>query len=136
MRRVLLDTNAYVAFKRGDEAVVELIRLADEIVLSSVVLGELLAGFAAGEREAANREELARFLASRRVTVVPVDEGTADAYARVFALLRRKGRPIPVNDLWIAATVLQHGLHLVTFDQHFAAIEGLAIATTPSQLVP
>lgn len=136
MRRVLLDTNAYVAFKRGDEAVVELIRLADEIVLSSVVLGELLAGFAAGEREAACREELARFLASRRVTVVSVDEGTADAYARVFALLRRKGRPIPVNDLWIAASALQHGLHLVTFDQRFAAIEGLAVATTPSQLVP
>jgi tRNA(fMet)-specific endonuclease VapC len=136
MKRVLLDTNAYVAFKRGEAEIVELLRLPDEIVLSTVVLGELLAGFAAGQREARNRQELAQFLASPRVVVVPVDETTASCYASVFALLRRKGRPIPVNDLWIAATALQHGLLLVTFDEHFQAIEGLMTATTPSQLLP
>jgi tRNA(fMet)-specific endonuclease VapC len=136
MKRVLLDTNAYVAFKRDDPNVVELLRLADEVVVSTVVLGELLAGFAAGQREPRNREELAQFLASPRVLVVPVDEGTADCYARVFALLRRKGRPIPVNDLWIAATALQHGLLLITYDEHFEAIEGLMTATAPAQLLP
>ena len=136
MKRVLLDTNAYVAFKRGHPDIVELLRRADEIVVPTVVLGELLAGFALGRREARNREELAAFFSSDRVQVVPADEGTADYYARVFALLRRKGRPIPANDLWIAATTLQHGLLLVTFDEHFQFIEGLMTATGPAQLLP
>ena len=136
MKSVLLDTNMYVAFKRGDGDAVELLRLADEVHLSTVVLGELLAGFAAGSRERRNREELTAFLESPRVRIDAVDEGTADFYGRIFALLRRKGRPIPTNDLWIAATALQHGLVLATRDDHFAAIEGLATAKTPSQLLP
>ncbi len=136
MKRLLLDTNVYVAFKRGDDDAVELLRLADEVHLSTVVLGELLAGFAAGSRERRNREELTAFLESPRVRIDAVDEGTADFYGRIFALLRRKGRPIPTNDLWIAATALQHGLVLATRDDHFAAIEGLATAKTPSELLP
>jgi len=136
VKSVLLDTNMYVAFKRGDGDAVELLRLADEVHLSTVVLGELLAGFAAGSRERRNREELTAFLESPRVRIDAVDEGTADFYGRIFALLRRKGRPIPTNDLWIAATALQHGLVLATRDDHFAAIEGLATAKTPSQLLP
>ena len=136
MKNLLLDTNLYVAFKRGDDDAVELLRLADEVHLSTVVLGELLAGFAAGSRERRNREELTAFLESPRVRIDAVDEGTADFYGRIFALLRRKGRPIPTNDLWIAAAALQHGLVLATRDDHFAAIEGLATASTPSQLLP
>jgi tRNA(fMet)-specific endonuclease VapC len=136
VRSLLLDTNLYVAFKRGDDDAVELLRLADEVHLSTVVLGELLAGFAAGSREKRNREELTAFLESPRVRIDAVDEGTADFYGRIFALLRRKGRPIPTNDLWIAATALQHGLVLATRDDHFAAIEGLATARTPSELLP
>jgi tRNA(fMet)-specific endonuclease VapC len=136
VKSLLLDTNMYVAFKRGDDDAVELLRLADEVHLSTVVLGELLAGFAAGSRERRNREELTAFLESPRVRIDAVDEGTADYYGRIFALLRRKGRPIPTNDLWIAATALQHGLVLATRDDHFAAIEGLATARTPSGLLP
>lgn len=136
MKRLLLDTNTYVAFKRGDDDAVELLRLADEVHVSTVVLGELLAGFAAGSRERRNREELTAFLDSPRVSIDAVDEGTADSYGRVFALLRRKGRPIPTNDLWIAATALQHGLVLATRADRFAAIEGLATAKTPSELLP
>lgn len=136
MKSLLLDTNMYVAFKRGDDDAVELLRLADEVHLSAIVLGELLAGFAAGSREKRNREELTAFLESPRIRIDAVDEGTADFYGRIFALLRRKGRPIPTNDLWTAATALQHGLVLATRDDHFAAIEGLATASTPSQLMP
>ena len=136
LKRILLDTNAYAAFKRGEPAIVELLRVPDEIHMSTVVLGELLSGFAVGKREARNREELAEFLASARVVITPVDEETAAAYARVYALLRRRGRPIPVNDLWIAATALQHGLILVSLDEHFQAVDGLVTVTTPSQLLP
>ncbi len=136
MKRILLDTNMYAAFKRGDDEVVELLRLADEIALSATILGELLAGFAGGRREAGNREELASFLDSPRVRLVAVDAATADWYARVYTLLRRKGRPVPTNDLWIAASALQHGYLLATCDEHFAAIEGLATVSHPSELAP
>ena len=134
--RVLVDTNAYVAFKGGDPDTVDALRMADKIRLSSVVLGELLAGFAAGSREARNRRDLAAFLDSPRADVVPVTTDTAAFYATVFALLRSKGRPIPTNDLWIAASALEHGLALVTHDAHFREIEGLRLVTRPEDLLP
>jgi len=109
MRPIVLDTNAYVAFKRGEPDILAILRAAERIRLPTVVLGELLAGFAAGKRESANREELARFLQSHRVATLPVGDTTADHYALVFARLRAKGRPIPGNDLWIAACTLEAG---------------------------
>lgn len=90
------------------------------------MLGELLAGFVAGTREAVNRQELATFLASQRVILFGLDEKTAEFYATVYRNLRRKGRPIPTNDMWIAATALQHGLAVFSFDSHFQHIDGLA----------
>jgi predicted nucleic acid-binding protein len=71
--------------------------------------GELLAGFAAGQRESANCSELTQFLNVPRVKVVPSTTATADFYALVYVALRRKGQPIPANDLWIAASTLEHG---------------------------
>ncbi len=127
MRAVLLDTNAYAAFMKGDVEIVELLSRVDRIQLNSVVLGELLAGFAAGTREAVNRSGLARFLASPRVSVVGVSDRTADRYALVYAALRRKRKPIPTNDVWIAASALEYGFPLLTFDAHFAYIDGLRV---------
>ena len=125
MRSILLDTNAYTAFKLGDAAVVEVVAHAERLCLNSVVLGELLGGFAAGTREAKNRAELAQFLDSPRVEVLPVTAQTADSYALVYSGLRRRGQPIPTNDLWIAASALEHGAGLLTRDAHFAQIDGL-----------
>lgn len=109
MRQILLDTNAYVAFKRGDGEALDIIQHAPTIGMSTVVLGELLAGFACGSRAGRNRAELAAFMESSRVRVHPVTEATADHYSTVFATLKARGRPIPTNDLWIAATALEHG---------------------------
>lgn len=125
MRPILVDTNAYTAFMRGDAEVVEVLAHAERICLNSVVLGELLGGFAAGTREPKNRAELARFLESPRVEVVPVTAQTADSYALVYSNLRRRGTPIPTNDLWIAASALELGAALLTRDAHFAQIDGL-----------
>lgn len=125
MRPILLDTNAYSAFMLGASEVVEILAQADTLYVNSVVLGELLGGFAVGSREAKNRSELARFLASPRVAVLPLTAITADSYALIYASLRRKGQPIPSNDLWIAASALEHGAALLTRDAHFAHIEGL-----------
>ena len=116
MRDILLDTNAYAAFKRGVPEVIEVIRHAPLIGINSIVLGELLAGFAVGSREATNVEELKRFMGTPRVRLFPVDDVTASHHAGVYRELRRIGHPIPTNDMWIAATALQHQLAVMSFD--------------------
>ncbi len=136
MRAILVDTNAYTAFMLGDAAVVDVLAHAERILLNSVVLGELLGGFAAGSREPKNRAELARFLDSPRVEVVPVTAQTADGYALVYSGLRRKGQPIPTNDLWIAASTLEHGAALLTRDAHFLQIDGLRCGRTLEEFLP
>lgn len=136
MRPILVDTNAYADFMFGDEAVVETLAYAEAIMLNSVVLGELLSGFAAGTRESDNRAELARFLDSPRVRVVAVTAQTADSYALVYTGLRRKGRPIPTNDLWIAASALEHGAGLLTRDTHFAHVDGLRCGRRLEDFLP
>ena len=134
--RILLDTNAYVAFKGGDPATLEIIQLAEQVSLSTIVLGELLAGFALGSREPENREGLSAFLDSPRVSIISVTAETASFYAALFKQLRAKGRPIPTNDLWLAASALQHGSPLVTQDAHFDGIEGLLVVRRPEDLLP
>jgi predicted nucleic acid-binding protein len=136
MRPLLVDTNAYSAFMRGDRGIVEAIAHAEALCLNAVVLGELLGGFAAGSREAQNRSELARFLASPRVSVLPLTAGTADSYALVYAGLRRRGQPIPSNVLWIAASALEHGCGLLTLDAHFRQIDGLRCGTALEDFLP
>lgn len=136
MRPIVLDTNAYVAFKRGEGEILAILQRAERILLPSVVLGELLAGFAAGTRERSNREDLARFLDSHRVSTLTVGVATADHYAMVFAGLRAKGRPIPSNDMWIAASTLEHGAALLSLDAHFAEVEGLRVGRRLGDFLP
>ena len=136
MRPILLDTNAYTAFMLGRAEVVEVIAHADRLLLTSTVLGELLGGFAAGQREAKNRAELSRFLASPRVEVQAVTATTADHYALVYASLRRKGQPIPSNDLWIAASALELGAAVLTLDAHFGHIDGLRCGRQLADFLP
>lgn len=136
MSGLILDTNAYVAFKRGRQPAVEILQLAEKIVIPVIVLGELLGGFAFGARETENRRELAAFLDAPRVRAAAIDATTAAWYGRVYANLRRLGRPIPTNDLWIAATALQNGLPVFSYDRHFEHVEGLALITRPEDLIP
>jgi tRNA(fMet)-specific endonuclease VapC len=117
--RIAIDTNRYVDFARGVPEAVERLRRADEIFVPFVVLGELRAGFAGGTRSEENEAALVRFLDRRRVDVLFASEGTTHHYGRLFQQLRRQGTPIPTNDLWIAALVIQHELHLFARDAHF-----------------
>lgn len=125
MSPILLDTNAYATFKRGHPDARLVLRRAPSIAVNPVVIGELLGGFAAGTKEQQNRGELAAFVSSPRVVVLPVDEATAERYATIYAALRRAGTPIPSNDMWIAATAVQHGLGLFTYVGHFGHVAGL-----------
>lgn len=116
---VALDTNAYSDFMRGQDERVEIVRAARFIAMPIIVLGELRAGFAAGNQESANAANLQRFLTSPRVSVLLADEQTTQIYAQLHLQLRNKGVRIPTNDLWIAAIVVQHDLVLCTSDRHF-----------------
>lgn len=123
--RLVLDTSAYSAFMAGESRAREAVAKVDKIYVPAVVVGELLAGFATGSRRAKNEQELQELLSSPRVEVWPVTEETARRYAAVYAALRKKGRPIPTNDLWIAATVLETGGLLLSLDAHFDEVEAL-----------
>jgi tRNA(fMet)-specific endonuclease VapC len=117
--RLALDTNRYTDFCRGDSAVVELLETAASIGIPFVVLGELRAGFAVGRRGAENERVLRRFLLRDGVSVVWPDDATTHYYATVYRQLRQQGTPIPANDMWVAALVLQHNLVLCARDRHF-----------------
>jgi len=117
--RVALDINRYVDLARGEEAVVELLEHAEQIFLPVVVLAELRAGFAVGTRGARNEGGLRRFLLRSGVSLLFPDEQTTYHYAALFRQLRQQGTPIPINAIWIAALVIQHGLVLCSRDAHF-----------------
>lgn len=136
MRSIALDTNAYVGFKRGEPRCLEVIRQAEALLINITVLGELLAGFACGNREGQNREELSRFLASPRVELCPLTLATADAYGLIYRDLRRKGRPIPSNDMWVAASCLERGALLFSFDRHFDQVDGLRLISCWAEALP
>jgi predicted nucleic acid-binding protein len=117
--RLALDTNRYSDFSRGDDATVEMLETAEAVFLPFVVLGELRAGFAVGRRGAHNERLLRQFLLRPGVRSLYPDEQTTHHYATVFRQLRGQGTPIPTNDMWIAALVVQHSLVLCARDRHF-----------------
>ena len=129
MRQLLIDTNIYSYALRGDDSVVEVLRKSEQIGISVISIGELLSGFKGGGREKKNREELEIFLDSPRVVVYPVDEDTSEFYAEIINNLREIGKPVPTNDVWIAAIAFQNGLKLFTKDIHFKTIPGLSLVS-------
>jgi tRNA(fMet)-specific endonuclease VapC len=123
--KILLDTSAYVGFKRNNVELVEMIVAADLILFSAVVLGELLFGFRSGTRFKKNLKELNSLLENDAVEIVSIGKISADRYSRIATQLRRQGTPIPTNDIWIAAQTMEHGAELITTDKHFDKISGL-----------
>ncbi len=125
--RLCIDTVAYSNFRRGHPAAVDSIDSARHLVMPSIVLGELRAGFRAGHRRERNESELAAFLAEPVVEVATVDDDVARIYGELWAALRSAGTPIPTNDVWIAAVTLRAGATLLTFDRHFEKVTRLGV---------
>jgi predicted nucleic acid-binding protein len=123
--RVLLDTNAYSVYKRNDASALDVIRVALMIGMPIMVLGELLASFIGGSRIEQYRSALATLLAPTRVSLVGHDAQTTAIYVGITYQLQSKGRPIPTNDIWIAALAIQHDWALFIYDTHFMIVEGL-----------
>jgi tRNA(fMet)-specific endonuclease VapC len=117
--KLALDTNRYVDLCKGLEPTVDLAATAEVVFLPFVVVAELRAGFALGRRGAENERVLRRFLQKDGVHLLLASEQTTFHYASVFRHLRERGTPVPANDMWIAALVLEHNLVLHARDAHF-----------------
>jgi tRNA(fMet)-specific endonuclease VapC len=123
--RLALDTNRYTDLCRGEVSIVEMAEQAEEVWLPFIVAGELRAGFAVGTQGPRNEAVLRRFLMKPDVGILYADEQTTHHYANVYRQLRKQGTPIPTNDMWIAALVLQHSLVLCARDAHFDVLAQL-----------
>ena len=121
--KLALDTNRYTDLCRGDVETVSVLERADSIFLPFIVLGELLAGFAVGKFGSENERVLREFLTRDGVHTLFADDGTPRYYGQVYRQLRGQGTPIPTNDMWIAALVLQHDLVLCHRDRHFTHLK-------------
>jgi tRNA(fMet)-specific endonuclease VapC len=125
--RLALDTSRYRDLCEGDDEVMSMLEQADAIAIPFVVLAELRAGFAVGSRGRENEQVLRRFLAKPGVSPLFATDATTRAYASLYRQLRSQGTPIPTNDLWIAALVVEHDLVLLSRDAHFASLPQLTV---------
>ena len=123
--KIILDTSAYVGFKRNVPDLVEIIVNAESVLFSPIVLGELMFGFRNGTKFNENMNDLNKFLDHERVEIVQIGQITSDRYSRIASQLRSQGTPVPTNDIWVAAQTMEHGAELITSDRHFQNISGL-----------
>ena len=130
MNKIILDTNCYAAYLAGDLEVLQALTEAKITFMSIFVLGELYAGFKGGTREKENRAILVTFLKKPSVLTLNASIETAELFGMVKKILKLAGRPIPINDVWIAAHALEQGAVLVTRDHHFSDIPGLRLWDT------
>jgi tRNA(fMet)-specific endonuclease VapC len=127
MRSVLLDTNAYAKYLRGDPRILDTLAGTALVYMSIFVLGELFSGFRSGPKEKTNLQILEAFLAKPVVRVLEATRETAEYFGLIKAALKKAGQPIPLNDVWIAAHALETGSVLATYDAHFAVVPGLRV---------
>lgn len=120
-----IDTNIYAELAKGNEHIRLLLETVDEIVVSTVVLGELHAGFRLGSKRSQNLDSLTEFLQARGVVVIPPDELIAERYGELIGTLKENGTPIPTNDVWIAATAMETASRMLTLDSHYGHVPGL-----------
>lgn len=121
--KFLLDTNIIVGWLKGETSIANKIDKAKEIYIPVIVLGELYYGALYSTQIEKNIQQITTV--TLNYNILSIDEETTNAYGNIKAALRKKGKPIPENDIWIAAIALRHELVLVTRDKHFKEIDSL-----------
>jgi predicted nucleic acid-binding protein len=124
--KIVIDSNRYTDLARGIPEVIAVIEKAEAIYIPLMVLAEQRAGFAHGTKREKNEKILTQFLNLDQVYILSPDEQTTFFYSDLYASLRKKGRPIPTHDIWIAALCIQHGLILYDRDSDFDHVPQLA----------
>lgn len=121
--KIVLDTNAYCLCDLKNEQALSIAERANTLFLPSIVYGELYYGFRHGKRFESNLKRLDQFIYEFDVEMISVDLDIARKFGDIFASLRKKGTPIPSNDIWIAASCMSVGGTLLTADQHFKHVD-------------
>ena len=127
MNKILLDTNAYTNYLKGDKQVLEFLANADIVYMSVFVAGELFAGFRGGSRFRYNKMNFEKFLRKSTVEVLNTSEAAADIFGQLKYTLNKAGTSLPINDIWIAAHAIETGSVLVTYDANFAKLPGIRL---------
>jgi predicted nucleic acid-binding protein len=120
---LILDTNALSAAADREPAALELVARAERVAVPVIVLGEYRLGIAQSRHYTSYENWLRDWITA--VTVLDIEEETTQHYAAIGLELKKKGKPIPANDLWIAALCRQHGLPLLSRDRHFDLVAGI-----------
>jgi len=120
---LILDTNALSAVADGENSAIELVARAERLAVPVIVLGEYRLGIAQSRHRTSYESWLRQWIAA--VLVLDIDEETTHSYAAIGLELKKAGRPIPANDLWVAALCRQHSLPLLSRDRHFDLVSGI-----------
>jgi len=121
----VIDTNVITKLLAKDPLAISLMQKVDDIFTSAVVVGELYFAAANSSKNEANLKKFKEVLSC--MEIIPVDDAVCMSYAEIKLELKKKGRPIPDNDIWIAAAAHAHGLSIATFDQHFSEISQIEL---------
>jgi tRNA(fMet)-specific endonuclease VapC len=122
--KLVLDTNIYSDYAEGLPSVVDFLAVhGEDILLPSIVLGELTYGFMKGSRQRFNEKKLQEFIRKLQVEIIDVNHKVARKYGIIYLSLVNKGNKLPINDVWIAACCMETGGTLVTRDRHFRQID-------------
>lgn len=127
VKSILIDTNAYRKLMDGDEKAQIIVENARKVFFCPVVLGEIYVGFKLGSREKENQRELSKLCRLRRISFFNLTKKTSSIYSKILCDLKRKGKPVPTNDIWIAAAALENKVALFTYDKHFREIKNLKL---------
>ena len=122
--KLVLDTNIYCDYAEGRHEVIDVIATrGDEILIPAVVIGELTFGFLKGSRYDFNQKKLQQIIKKLAIEIIDVNMDVARKYAFIYRALSKKGKPIPINDVWISACCMQAGGTLLTRDGHFRFVD-------------
>ena len=127
IKSVLIDTNAYAKFFKGNEKVKAILKNCSEIILCPIVEGELKYGFKNGNQLEKNLKEFESFVNVDKVSRVSINNNVSDYYSEIIIELKKNGNTIPTNDIWISACAKAYNLTVLTFDKHFSLIEGIQV---------
>ena len=127
MDLLVLDTNYYSALAKNNPRVSLLVRSSEEVALPHTVVGELLGGFYYGSQFDKNYSDLKRVLAKPTCRILMPSMETAKIYGRLYADLKRRGKMIPTNDIWIAALTIEYEGTLASYDKDFKVIPDIKL---------
>lgn len=121
----IIDTSAYSQAQRGNKKIIDLLNKAEHIFLTTIVEAELRAGFAFGTKKLENNKLLDKFMSQSNVFTLNISHATTKIFAELYAELRKTGKTIGQNDLWISSLAIENNLPVLTLDADFKNVKAI-----------